>query len=274
MMGAFIGDIIKDPLSSKVVFGVYAEHLTRVCLPVIIRFVVKLNVAIGSTPDRDRALVRRLEQLEQEFELRLYLDGIGEPDYALWSAGARVVPSLTSRTYTRHLQMWEMSWARPTLAHQLPELALMPEVYPGHCWPMEGSRGTLGVKLARAITPRMITVDHLAKAVSFQHSTAPRDIEIWGIAPKDCRIDGKVPFSTGLELSYKNKLNLHFKHYRSRFIRLGNMTYDVNAPRPTQTFNLWEESEPLSCTFESVLFVFENNWGSSEFTCIYRVRVH
>ncbi|KIY50691.1 hypothetical protein FISHEDRAFT_15999, partial [Fistulina hepatica ATCC 64428] len=111
-----------------------------------------------------------------------------KPDYALATGGARVIPSLTSKTYTispkspffRALGFFTggngYAEGRP------PVTALHYDSHSGMCWPFDGSHGQLGVVLARPVRVHEITIDHLAREVAFDRSSAPREMEVWALA--------------------------------------------------------------------------------------------
>ncbi|KAI0745555.1 UNC-like C-terminal-domain-containing protein, partial [Earliella scabrosa] len=156
-------------------------------------------------------------------------------DYASASAGAFVVDALTSPTYTGHLEKRSSHyhnalWLKP------PILALVPELQPGHCWAMAGSSGTLGVTLAQAIEPRAFTIDHIAKPISLQYTSAPKDGEIWGVL--------KDP-------------------------------HDFNCPLIlSPASDVFDSVAAQKISIQTVVFKFMNNWGNEAYTCVYRVRAH
>ncbi|KAI0715480.1 UNC-like C-terminal-domain-containing protein, partial [Cerioporus squamosus] len=174
----------------------------------------------------------------------------GEPDYALWSAGGRIVPQLTSKTYVPPSRWWTGAWDGQSVDPRPPELAITPDIHAGCCWPMRGNHGSLGIRLADEIVPRAVTVDHLAVQLQIRNDTAPRDVSIWGVQAK-----GRTQSDTGT-------------------LPVMNITFDIHARLPTQTFNLSKEAADLHLTVETLLFMVENNWGNDAYTCIYRVRAH
>ncbi|KAI0694241.1 UNC-like C-terminal-domain-containing protein, partial [Cerioporus squamosus] len=169
-------------------------------------------------------------------------DSVGEPDFALWSAGASVVRELTSRTYTLDVPLWARLWRTPEISPRPPELALTPELQAGCCWPMKGQRGSLGIKLAQEIIPRAITIDHVPRQLAYRNDTAPRLIDVWGPLPS--------------------------------FVLLGQIVYDIHGRNPVQTFSLFSDANALKLVVDTLLLVFKENWGYDAYTCIYRVRVH
>ncbi|KAI0684238.1 UNC-like C-terminal-domain-containing protein, partial [Cerioporus squamosus] len=201
----------------------------------------------------EAAILVRLQALERDIQLFRHLDVVGEPDYALWSAGGRIVRQLTSETYIPDLAWWMRPWNSQIIVPRPPEVALAPDIQAGSCWPMRKNHGSLGVRLAEEIVPHAITIDHLAMQLSFRNDTAPRGIEIWGLQARGrAQKTGTLP----------------------DFVLLGHLTYDIHAPLPVQTFNLSREVTELHLGMETLLFILEDNWGNDAYTCIYRVRVH
>jgi len=58
-----------------------------------------------------------------------------------------------------------------------------------------------------------------------------------------------------------------------RYIRIASFKYDVHSPHNIQTFPVPKEIRELGIDFGLVILMVQNNWGS-EFTCLYRMRVH
>ncbi|OAX35668.1 hypothetical protein K503DRAFT_722643 [Rhizopogon vinicolor AM-OR11-026] len=220
-------------------------------------------------------------------------DIVSRPDFALHSAGARPIPHLTSRT---------LEWRPSTLQSQVlglitghgyevgrsPVTALHQDLHTGNCWPMSGSYGQLGVILALPAVISDITIDHVAEAVAFDLSTAPRDMEVWGqVEGKDNVVKvaawqaeqaarrraaeeaGEPVSEVDVEDVYPSTLPKDVP-----FIRLASFTYDIHAPSNVQTFPVREEVRDLELDFGIVTLVIKNNWGKDGYTCLYRFRVH
>lgn len=239
---------------------------------------------IDISPERQvDNLLARILQLERQLELSSRLDSVGMADYALWSAGAYVITSLTSPTYTLQSKTWTWFSLRPPLQLKPPELALSPELHLGYCWAMLGSNGTLGVALARTIMPRAITIDHVAKPLLLQVHSAPRDMEVWIVPEPEDRETALVPArwndeelmtASGAEL-LGGPANLQHHRFRgTMFVRLANFTYNIHGTHPTQTFAVPNEVTGLRLRTDTALFKFLNNWGNEDYTCVYRIRVH
>ncbi|KAG2038346.1 UNC-like C-terminal-domain-containing protein [Suillus americanus] len=171
------------------------------------------------------------------------------PDFALWSAGARIVPAFTSPTYDASQPK---SWFQGLFTSRIqpewrfPEVAISPGLNVGNCWPMNGSSGAIGISLARDISPQSITIEHVPRHLSLDSRSAPKHLEVWsplGHSPTDA------------------------KH---RFVFLSEMFYDVLSVDHIQNFPLQQQFLHVP----NIIVVVKSNWGNENFTCLYRIRVH
>ncbi|KAF9899225.1 hypothetical protein BX616_003156 [Lobosporangium transversale] len=114
-------------------------------------------------------------------------DAIAKPDYALFSAGGRIIPRLTSQDY--HHTVAPTFWGNLGLKYfvKLPrrekpaQKAIEPDIHAGECWAMEGQQGQLGIRLARRIVVTEITIEHADPSVVLDMDSAPKEIEVWGL---------------------------------------------------------------------------------------------
>ncbi|NXI71999.1 SPAG4 protein, partial [Anseranas semipalmata] len=122
-------------------------------------------------------------------------------------------------------------------------LCFQPDASPGYCWPFQGSRGQVVIRLPAQIQATMVTIHHASEAgfVFGTVSSAPQDFTVSGVD----------------EGSEEQTL-------------LGTFTYTVEK-EPTQTFPL-ENKTPSA--FRYMKLVIQSNWGKTGYTCIYRVQVH
>jgi len=209
-------------------------------------------------------LVESIPEQVTEISQKIYRqDIIGIPDYALESGGARVISKLTSETYKIQPEGFI-----GTLSNFLgiaikpgrpPTEAIHPSVHAGSCWAMKGTQGVLTLKLAKSIIPKQITVEHLAKEISFSISSAPRIIEVYAI--EDIKSYSEEYITGGHSLVSQEKPYSQF---------LGKIEFDP-IKKSLQTFDL---QNILDKPIQYLQFQFMKNWGHSDYTCIYRVRVH
>ncbi|WFD01254.1 hypothetical protein MYAM1_004016 [Malassezia yamatoensis] len=224
--------------------------------------------------------------------LALYAsDQIGRADYAQYSAGGRVLPSLTSATYevpiesSRSLSKlqgilhslvplpnWN-SQAPTRLRGRTPMVALHHDNAPGMCWPLAGTHGQLGIQLVRKILVEAITIEHIPAVLALDGiESAPRDFEAWGILESE---------------QDRKKLAKWRSHHAksedwdeptpvppsSSHVFLGAFTYDV-AGAPIQTFPVSSEGAQVALPIRVVQLNILSNHGLRDYTCLYRVRVH
>jgi len=203
------------------------------------------------------------DQVAEITEKTFRQDIVGLPDFALESGGARVISKLTSETYKvqpegfvgtlSNLFGIAIKPGRP------PTEAIQPSVHAGECWAMKGSSGVLTLKLAKSIIPTQVTVEHLAKEISFSISSAPRLIEVYAIHDIKAFSTEYITRSRSLVDSDKPYATL-----------IGNIEYNPSK-KSLQTFDLQNLlSEPI----QYIQLQFLENWGHPDYTCIYRVRVH
>ncbi|KFZ57171.1 SUN domain-containing protein 2, partial [Antrostomus carolinensis] len=118
-----------------------------------------------------------------------------------------------------------------------------PDASPGYCWPFQGSRSEVLLRLPTQIHPAAVIIQHTSKTVSLLEtvSSAPRDFTVSGLDE-----DGDEE------------------------TLLGSFTYAVQK-EPTQTFPL---QSGIPRAFRFLKLGIQRNWGKPGYTCIYRVQVH
>ncbi|TYH68049.1 hypothetical protein ES332_D06G231600v1 [Gossypium tomentosum] len=176
-------------------------------------------------------------------------DGLGRVDYALLSGGGKVVrhsePFLAGKGIN-----WFLKTSRNGV-HQDADKMLKPSFgEPGQCFPLKGSNGFVQIKLRTAIIPEAITLEHVAKSVAYDRSSAP----------KDCRVSGWLQ---GRDLDVTVDADKMFL--------LAEFTYDLEKSN-AQTFDVLDTAG--IGIVDTVRLDFSSNHGSASHTCIYRLRVH
>ncbi|KAG6513274.1 SUN domain-containing protein 1-like [Zingiber officinale] len=194
--------------------------------------------------DQIRVIARDIVQKEIE---KHAADGLGRVDYALASGGAKVVRHSTP--YSKGTN-WRSSVMGHNGDHANSHKMLAPSFgEPGQCFSLLGSSGFVEIKLRTEIIPEAVTLEHVAKSVAYDRSSAP----------KDCRI------STWLESSDVG-LSSNARHV----VTLTEFSYDLEKSN-AQTFNIEATN---SGVINMVRFDFTSNHGNTSHTCIYRLRVH
>ena len=123
-----------------------------------------------------------LQEMIDAALLRYSKDTLARPDYALFTAGARVIPSITSDTLVLRQPGAVGRWVlgKKPVEGRSPATALHPDNSVGSCWPFAGNNGQLGVVLNRRVKISEVTIEHAAKEVALDTSTAPKEIEVVG----------------------------------------------------------------------------------------------
>ncbi|GMK57006.1 hypothetical protein CspeluHIS016_0308460 [Cutaneotrichosporon spelunceum] len=204
--------------------------------------------------------------------LRFSNDKLGIIDYALYSAGARVIEETTTRTLqlTKDPGFFGSLWGDKAVYARPPHIALHPDTTVGQCWAFEGSAGDLGVLLSQSdVIVSSITIDHVAKALTADISSAPRDIEVWVTVEGE---ENRAKARQYLEESPLRDEPTSMPQTEENIL-LAKVVYDINSATPTQTFPVPKEFVDLGISTRITTFRVLSNWGG-DITCIYRVRVH
>ena len=251
----------------------------------------KAGLQIRTSDGQDiTALISQL--VESAVLLQSKDGGVAKPDFAMYSAGARIVPSLTSptlevRPHGFTAQIAGLLTGSGYSTGRPPTNALYHETHDGYCWPFAGSQGQLGVSLAAPVHVEHITIDHVAKDLALNYRSAPREMEVWGLVEghdnveklqrwreerKARRDAGEVPGADDYDeesIVYPPTLPT-----QPEYLRIANFTYNVDAENNVQTFPVHPEIKHLGIDFGIVVLRVLNNWGRNELTCLYRFRVH
>ncbi|KAJ1968327.1 DNA replication factor C complex subunit Rfc1 [Dimargaris xerosporica] len=243
------------------------------------------NAAGSAETERGSAYFSSEASIDQKIAAslgRFYADGIARPDYALFAAGARVIPLLTSPTY-------EIDATRPKgVFHQLstrlanalglgvttlnpPSVALDPDTSLGNCWPFRGSQGQLGIRLARPVLPAAFTVEHVSPEVALDVTSAPRHIEVWAVLDQRDMVVSD-PAEAQLPSSEPSASD-----HGSWFL-LTSFEYALDAEHPIQTTLMTavtlNQLRQRVTQIRAVQVRILSNHGHSKYTCLYRFRVH
>ncbi|KAL0557116.1 hypothetical protein IC582_005634 [Cucumis melo] len=195
--------------------------------------------------DEIRASAR--EMIEREIQKHA-ADGLGRVDYAVASGGAMVVKH--SDPYRGRTSNWFSKNVRNGVHSDADKLLKPSFGEPGQCFALKGSSGFVQIKLRAAIVPEAITLEHVAKSVAFDRSSAP----------KDCRVSGWFQGDDPNSAINAEKMFL-----------LAKFTYDLEKSN-AQTFDVADTTG--SGLVDMIRLDFSSNHGGPSYTCIYRVRVH
>ena len=251
----------------------------------------KAGIQIKTADGQDiTALISQL--VESAVLLQSKDGGVAKPDFAMYSAGARVIPSLTSptlevRPHGFTAQIAGLLTGSGYSTGRPPTNALYHETHDGYCWPFAGTQGQLGVSLAAPVHVEYITIDHVAKELALNYRSAPREMEVWGLVEGQDNVEklqrwreerkarrdaGEVPGADDYDeesIAYPPTLPT-----QPQYLRIANFTYNVDAENNVQTFPVHPEIKHLGIDFGIVVLRVLSNWGRNELTCLYRFRVH
>lgn len=240
-----------------------------------------------------RSDLEAVQLLVQAFQRQMY---VSRPDFALHSSGASVLSSLTSETYTLRPssisgKFWGLLTGSGHVSGRPPSTALHYDIHDGHCWPVAGPHGQLGIVLGALIYIEAITIDHVEAANSVNgRRSAPRDMEVWGLVEGQDNIAKVETWRAreGHELGHPEIPPGSFLYPRAgtliprpevfiespEYIRIASFQYDIHSPTNIQTFPVDPQIEGLGVDFGVVVLMIKSNWGMRDYTCLYRVRVH
>ncbi|KAJ6463119.1 hypothetical protein C8R47DRAFT_921326, partial [Mycena vitilis] len=146
----------------------------------------------------------------------------------------------------------------------------------GECWPFEGGRGHITIRLAERANISNLTIQRVVPFSSAGISQAPRAISLWGLVSGPMPLKSSRAFVEPAHFHIYRQFPLpHDVHSTDTFILLAQMEYDISADSrslsSTQTFPV----QPAESWHGFRLMVLDvtSNWGSPS-TCISRVRIH
>jgi hypothetical protein len=200
-------------------------------------------------------------------------DVLAKPDFALYSAGGRIIPSLTSPTYEIRPNTFTGSLlskvtGRGVIRGKAPVTALHPDISVGQCWPFAGQSGQLGILLSRKIVPEDITIEHASKDLALNVSSAPKKFEVWGLIEDQESLEklASLPSVITSEGEAQERLI-------GNKVLLVSGEYDINASSHIQTFPVEQAVRDLEVPVNVVIVRVLENHGNEALSCLYRVRV-
>lgn len=158
----------------------------------------------------------------------------------------------------------------------MPSIALENWQEDGECWCAGHEDGThiadLSIFTAEVLIPQYLVVEHISRDSTFDPGSTPKEIEFWVKAPGDSSqrpLDewGKkkwteAPTVPGMKLQEKG------------FVKVGEFEFDSGGGKgESQVFKLPKELEDFGVQTQQVLVRAKSNYGSSDHTCFYRLRL-
>jgi len=191
--------------------------------------------------------------------------------------GGKSIPALTSPEYSPSIHfditridraLWKSFSPKP-IVHP-PEMALSGGNSPGQCWAFAGHTGQLGIQLPSPVRVTSFTVEHTWNS-SFIKS-APRNIVLWGLIPKDSKDVYSEPKSSPHTIRTTSYLDAQFGALHTGIL-LASVGFDPHPGWTRQTFPVHgcrESHRP----FDYLVAQIVGNWGHPDFTCLYRLEIN
>ena len=184
-------------------------------------------------------------------------------DYALQSSGGRIVAaSPTHYALPLHptTSPWMSLFTHPWLPSKRPEELLQPTTSVGSCWPMEGARGSVLIRLRERVEVTGLTLQHVSEGVVSDGGGAmPRRWRVRGVRDEELdeavreveegRVEGKAGKALG-EFEYRRE------------------------GTQVQQWRLQGKEGQQREAYQYVRFDVLSNYGNHNYTCLYRIRVH
>ncbi|KAJ2907468.1 hypothetical protein GGI21_003858 [Coemansia aciculifera] len=264
------------------------------------------------TTDGDAAYANVARMIEDALG-RYANDRLGKTDFALASAGARILPGLTSPTLEPPARSFtQRMWRKlGMVSSQPPSTILDPNTHVGECWPMLGSSGQVGIHLAQPVLISDFAIEHVAKNIAIDWRSAPRQIEVWGYvlgagahasAAGDSRtVESQVVAgvtadpelhlasastaavvvepSSAAEPAGGSSITIPPYSESSRYGMaklelLSIYEYEPSDSMALQTFRPVGSSVVGTARVQTLVLKVKSNWGHPGHTCLYRFRVH
>lgn len=231
-------------------------------------------------------------------------DRISKTDFALYTNGARVIPSMTSETYLMPRQGGILGSVLPEFLIGAPIkgrpaiTALHHDNAPGMCWPFAGDNGMLTIRLARKVLPTDFSLEHISKEIAFgEANSAPKKIFVFGVV--DSHDKESISKLKALKAKKLQQIEVpqmvddeaiemesefedeDMEDYVKKAVNptpnmylLTQFEYDINASRSIQTFPISSVARSLNLPTSFIKVHIASNHGNKAFTCLYRFRVH
>ena len=239
-------------------------------------------------------LMQRINSLERRLDdTPLAVPAARQMNHFAIGAGAIVEPLITSPTKTtrrpllQKVRAWWFGLYHPEGFG--PVAALSPWDDMGDCWcaPPTGhpwaGRAQIGVLLPRKIFPTELVLEHIPASATYDIHSAPKEIELWAKiedkAARDAVGTAIFPLlpddSTAVNPSnFLQKLDDPMKSLDYTYIRIGKWKYDIHAPNNVQTFRVPIDLAHFNAVVNKVVVRSLNNWGTTSYTCFYRLKLH
>lgn len=197
-------------------------------------------------------------------------------------AGAVVNPRFTSPTYPQaHQRAGRFKRAllvmtrQPLSAPNPPVEALRKWDEQGDCWcsPSQGYGKTsqLAVLMSHAIYPDEVVIEHIPSEATLDNGSTPREMELFAKI-EDWNSQGSLGEMS--DRLFPGERRDADSSLDASWERIGTWTYEKNADVHIQAFKPQLDMKSFNVSTRQLLVRAKNNWGESDHTCFYRVRIH
>ncbi|KAG8168237.1 hypothetical protein KVR01_003926 [Diaporthe batatas] len=146
----------------------------------------------------------------------------------------------------------------------------------GECWCAAHENGTqiadLSIYTAEVLIPQYLVVEHISRDSTFDPGSTPKDIEFWVKAPGD---SSQRPLDEWSKNKWTEPPTIPaMKLQEKGFVKVGEFEFDSGGGKgETQVFKLPKELEDFGVRTQQVLVRSNSNYGASDHTCFYRLRL-
>ncbi|KAM9787494.1 SUN domain-containing protein 3-like isoform 3-T3 [Syngnathus typhle] len=188
------------------------------------------------------------------------------PNYALQSAGARVLCSASSLPYMAKafrvpflglVRVPFLGWRGnvPYVSRARVVIEGKSELNPGDCWAFAGQQGNLTVALSHSVLVTSVTLGHITRSISptgdIPH--APKEFLVYGLVSLE---------SAAVELG------------RFKYERIGPVFQNFQISVRLQCVAVLVQQPKGAGVSTHVTLSVHSNWGDPTYTCLYSFRVH
>lgn len=210
---------------------------------------------------------RELAALDVDYELRNLL-----------SPGGSIDPMITSPRESMPQKGLLMSFIFPGRSPGvLPDKVMEAAGEYLECWAFNGSQGFIGFHLREISQIHSFIFDHADPTLSSlgYYQTAPREFILWALMDVKHAVTKGNPTMFPLpEILDPTMLGHNPQYlYSWRAAALLNGTYDARNLKTMQEFRVEDENPASQLSVGNVLLQINSNWGSTDRTCLYHVKV-
>ncbi|XP_011502535.1 PREDICTED: SUN domain-containing protein 2 [Ceratosolen solmsi marchali] len=172
-------------------------------------------------------------------------NNINLADFASEAIGGMVIATPNTRTYnipkSVQITLFGIPVWKPN--YFTPRKVIQPWSQAGECWAFRGSQGKIEIELAHTAIIERVTLEHISSSASLTGKITS--------APKIFNVLGKI---------------------KTDFVKIDAFVYK-DTGLPSQTFEI-KEPKMKNTPFKRIMLEILSNWGNTNYTCIYRFKVH